>query len=63
MASPPFDRLILAIVAVILIIESRNLLIGESAYRKREGIYEIVNGDDDVYVATLPCKWDLKKYC
>lgn len=47
--------LLLAIVAVILIIESRNLLIGESAYREKVvGIYEIVNDDDDVYKLRKP---------
>jgi cation diffusion facilitator family transporter len=47
--------LLLTIVAVILIIESRNLLIGESAYREKvQGIYEIVDGDDDVYKLCKP---------
>ncbi len=47
--------LLLAIVAVILITESRNLLIGESAYKEKvQGIYEIVNGDDDVYKLCKP---------
>jgi cation diffusion facilitator family transporter len=47
--------LLLAIVAVILIIESRNLLIGESAYKEKvAGISEIVNGDDDVYKLRKP---------
>ncbi len=47
--------LLLAIVAVILIIESRNLLIGESTYREKvQGIYEIVHGDEDVYKLSKP---------
>lgn len=47
--------LLLAIVAVILIIESRNLLIGESAYSEKvQGIYEIVYGDSDVYKLCKP---------
>ncbi len=47
--------LLLAIVAVILVIESRNLLIGESAFKEKvQGIYEIVNGDDDVYMLCKP---------
>ncbi|MCJ7468310.1 MAG: cation diffusion facilitator family transporter [Maribacter sp.] len=47
--------LLLAIVAVILIIESRNLLIGESAYKEKvQGIYEIVISDDDVYKLRKP---------
>lgn len=47
--------LLLAIVAVILIIESRNLLIGESAYKEKvAGIYAIVNDDKDVYKLRKP---------
>ena len=47
--------LLLAIVAVILIIESRNLLIGESAYKEKvQGIYEIVNNDYDVFKLNKP---------
>lgn len=47
--------LLLAIVAVILITESRNLLIGESAYKEKvQGIYEIVNNDYDVFKLNKP---------
>lgn len=47
--------LLLAIVAVILIIESRNLLIGESTYKEKvQGIYEIVNNDYDVFKLNKP---------
>ena len=47
--------LLLAIVAVILIIESRNLLIGESTYREKvQGIYKIVYDDEDVYKLSKP---------
>jgi hypothetical protein len=35
--------------------------LGKCLQGKVEGIYEIVNGDDDVYKQThLPCKWDMK---
>lgn len=47
--------LMLGIVAVILIIESRNLLIGESAYEgKVKEIYEIVQADKDVFTLRRP---------
>ncbi len=47
--------LLLAIVAIILITESRNLLIGESAYKEKvQGIYDIVNSDEDVYKLCKP---------
>lgn len=47
--------LLLAIVAVILISESRHLLIGESAHKEKvQDIYEIVNSDDDVYKLYKP---------
>ncbi len=47
--------LVLAIVAIILTIESRNLLIGESAGREKiKIIYEIVNADDDVIKLKKP---------
>lgn len=50
-----FIGLLLAIVAIILITESRNLLIGESTYKgKVQGIYEIVNSDDDVLKLSNP---------
>lgn len=47
--------LLLSIVAIILIKESRHLLIGESAFKEKvQGIYEIVNDDYDVYKLTKP---------
>lgn len=47
--------LLLAIVAIILITESRSLLIGESAYKEKvQGIYEIVNNDDDMNKLSKP---------
>ncbi len=47
--------LLLSVVAVVLITESRNLLIGESAYKEKvQGIYEIVNNDNDVYKLCKP---------
>lgn len=47
--------LVLAIVAVILITESRHLLIGKSAYKEKvQGIYDIVNSDNDVYKLYKP---------
>lgn len=47
--------LVLAFVAIILIIESRNLLIGESAAKEKiEAIYKIVNEDKDVLKLNRP---------
>ncbi|MGK2863026.1 MAG: cation diffusion facilitator family transporter [Chitinophagaceae bacterium] len=47
--------LVLAIVAIILIVESRNLLIGESARKEKlKMIYDIVNADHDVIELKKP---------
>ena len=47
--------IVLAIVAVILIIESRNLLIGESADKKKvDSIYQIVSSDPDIRALRKP---------
>ncbi|MDQ6904549.1 MAG: cation diffusion facilitator family transporter [Bacteroidota bacterium] len=47
--------LVLAFVAIILIIESRNLLIGESATKEKiDKIYEIVDADPDVLKLNRP---------
>ncbi len=47
--------LLLGIIAVILIAESRHLLIGESAHKEKvEGIYELIKSDADVYTLSKP---------
>lgn len=47
--------IVLAIVAVILVIESRNLLIGESADKATvQAIYDLVNDDPDVHQLRRP---------
>lgn len=47
--------LVLAFVAIILIIESRNLLIGESATKEKiKAIYDIVDADPDVIKLNSP---------
>ncbi|MEP6736392.1 MAG: cation diffusion facilitator family transporter [Chryseolinea sp.] len=47
--------LVLAFVAILLIIESRNLLIGESATKEKvQAIYDIVNADPDVTKLNRP---------
>lgn len=46
---------LLCIVAISLVVESRNLLIGESADPKMtEGIFNLVNRDEDVHTLTRP---------
>lgn len=51
---------LLAIVAIILIIESRNLLIGESANKEKiNSIYAIVNSDEDVVKLRKPLTMQL----
>ena len=54
-ASSILIGLVLAFVAIILIIESRNLLIGESATKEKiKAIYEIVDADPDVIKLNSP---------
>lgn len=54
-AASIFIGLVLAFVAIILIIESRNLLIGESATKEKiKTIYEIVDADPDVIKLNSP---------
>jgi divalent metal cation (Fe/Co/Zn/Cd) transporter len=54
-ASSILIGLVLAFVAIILIIESRNLLIGESATKEKiKTIYDIVDADPDVIKLNSP---------